>query len=123
MFNPKLACHYATRQLFPTLSNTIYSPFPYLYIATLSITYYPYCTVSPNTTPQPVYPSIQVLGPYTFTIGDTSDFSEYISGGIVTQVKMPSKVNFVCTFPTYFFFLIYSNILHSLPNLCYTSSS
>lgn len=38
---------------------------------------------------------IKVLGPYTFSIGDTSNFSEYIRGGIVKQVKMPKKVSFL----------------------------
>jgi ubiquitin-activating enzyme E1 len=38
---------------------------------------------------------ISVKGPYTFTIGDTSTFSEYISGGIFTQVKMPKIIDFV----------------------------
>ena len=37
---------------------------------------------------------ISVLGPYTFSIGDTSAFGEYISGGIVTQVKMPKTISF-----------------------------
>lgn len=37
---------------------------------------------------------IKVLGPYTFSIGDTTNFSKYIRGGIVTQVKMPKKINF-----------------------------
>lgn len=37
---------------------------------------------------------ISVLGPYTFSIGDTSQFGEYISGGIATQVKMPKVVTF-----------------------------
>ncbi|KAK7794144.1 hypothetical protein R5R35_012527 [Gryllus longicercus] len=37
---------------------------------------------------------IRVLGPYTFSIGDTSKYAEYIRGGIVTQVKMPKVVNF-----------------------------
>ncbi|XP_055854028.1 ubiquitin-like modifier-activating enzyme 1 [Episyrphus balteatus] len=37
---------------------------------------------------------INVLGPYTFSIGDTSANSEYIRGGIVTQVKMPKTVDF-----------------------------
>lgn len=37
---------------------------------------------------------IRVLGPYTFSIGDTSAYSEYIRGGIVTQVKMPKVVHF-----------------------------
>ncbi|XP_077980547.1 ubiquitin-like modifier-activating enzyme 1 [Glandiceps talaboti] len=37
---------------------------------------------------------IKVLGPYTFSIGDTSDLSDYARGGIVTQVKMPTSVSF-----------------------------
>lgn len=37
---------------------------------------------------------ISVLGPYTFSIGDTSKFSEYKTGGIVTQVKMPKTISF-----------------------------
>lgn len=37
---------------------------------------------------------IKVLGPYTFSIGDTSDFSDYIRGGIVMQVKVPKIVKF-----------------------------
>ncbi|CAL7947644.1 unnamed protein product [Xylocopa violacea] len=37
---------------------------------------------------------IKVLGPYTFSIGDTSKYTEYIRGGIVTQVKMPKILNF-----------------------------
>ncbi|XP_058570974.1 ubiquitin-like modifier-activating enzyme 1 isoform X3 [Neofelis nebulosa] len=37
---------------------------------------------------------IKVLGPYTFSICDTSNFSEYIQGGIVRQVKVPKKISF-----------------------------
>ncbi|KAL4712066.1 hypothetical protein ACJJTC_005302, partial [Scirpophaga incertulas] len=37
---------------------------------------------------------IKVLGPYTFSIGDTTNFSKYKRGGIVTQVKMPKKIQF-----------------------------
>lgn len=37
---------------------------------------------------------IKVLGPYTFSIDDTSNFNEYIRGGIVTQVKVPQTVSF-----------------------------
>lgn len=37
---------------------------------------------------------IKVLGPYTFSIGDTTKYSEYIRGGIVTQVKMPKILEF-----------------------------
>lgn len=38
---------------------------------------------------------ISVKGPYTFSIGDTSDLGEYISGGIFSQVKMPKIIGFV----------------------------
>lgn len=38
---------------------------------------------------------IKYLGPYTFSIGDTSQFSEYIRGGIAKQVKMPKTVKFL----------------------------
>ena len=41
---------------------------------------------------------IKVLGPYTFSIGDTSSFSDYVSGGIVAQVKMPKTIKFVSSF-------------------------
>ncbi|XP_043936660.1 ubiquitin-like modifier-activating enzyme 1 [Protopterus annectens] len=37
---------------------------------------------------------IKVLGPYTFSICDTSAFSDYVRSGIVSQVKMPKKINF-----------------------------
>lgn len=37
---------------------------------------------------------IKVLGPYTFSIGDTSKFGEYVTGGISTQVKMPKTISF-----------------------------
>ena len=36
----------------------------------------------------------QVLGPYTFRIGDTSSFGAYTKGGISTQVKVPVEVDF-----------------------------
>ena len=38
---------------------------------------------------------ITVKGPYTFSIGDTSGLSEYKTGGIFTQVKMPKILQFV----------------------------
>lgn len=38
---------------------------------------------------------VTVKGPYTFSIGDTSSLSDYLSGGIFTQVKMPKIVEFV----------------------------
>ncbi|XP_041348833.1 ubiquitin-like modifier-activating enzyme 1 [Gigantopelta aegis] len=37
---------------------------------------------------------IKVLGPYTFSIGDTTRFSDYLRGGIVTKVKMPKTIKF-----------------------------
>ncbi|XP_028146852.1 ubiquitin-like modifier-activating enzyme 1 [Diabrotica virgifera virgifera] len=37
---------------------------------------------------------IKVLGPYTFSIGDTTKFSKYTRGGIVSQVKMPKHLEF-----------------------------
>lgn len=37
---------------------------------------------------------VKVLGPYTFTVGDTTNFSEYVRGGTATQVKMPKVVSF-----------------------------
>jgi len=39
---------------------------------------------------------ISVKGPYTFTIGDTTGFGNYLGGGIFTQVKMPMIIEFVC---------------------------
>lgn len=38
---------------------------------------------------------VTVKGPYTFSIGDTSSFGEYKTGGIFTQVKMPKILEFV----------------------------
>uniref|UniRef100_A0A8U7NXR6 E1 ubiquitin-activating enzyme n=1 Tax=Corvus moneduloides TaxID=1196302 RepID=A0A8U7NXR6_CORMO len=37
---------------------------------------------------------IRVLGPYTFSIGDTSGYGDYVRGGIVSQVKMPKHIHF-----------------------------
>jgi len=37
---------------------------------------------------------IKVLGPYTFSIGDTTDLTDYVSGGIVTEVRMPKVLKF-----------------------------
>ncbi|OZJ02072.1 Ubiquitin-activating enzyme E1 1 [Bifiguratus adelaidae] len=37
---------------------------------------------------------VKVLGPYTFSIGDTSAFAKYQRGGIFTQVKVPQIVQF-----------------------------
>jgi len=38
---------------------------------------------------------LQVLGPYTFSIGDTSALSDYVRGGIATQTKQPKDISFV----------------------------
>ena len=37
---------------------------------------------------------VEVLGPYSFSIGDTRGLGEYVRGGIATQVKMPKAVKF-----------------------------
>lgn len=37
---------------------------------------------------------IKVLGPYTFSIGDTSEFGAYVRGGVATQIKMPIQITF-----------------------------
>ncbi|CAH1179580.1 unnamed protein product [Phaedon cochleariae] len=37
---------------------------------------------------------IKVLGPYTFSIGDTTGFTKYERGGNVSQVKMPKELHF-----------------------------
>ncbi|XP_048462212.1 ubiquitin-like modifier-activating enzyme 1 [Rhincodon typus] len=37
---------------------------------------------------------VQVNDPYSFFIGDTSDFSNYEQGGVVTEVKMPQTLTF-----------------------------
>ncbi|PVU87282.1 hypothetical protein BB559_006126 [Furculomyces boomerangus] len=37
---------------------------------------------------------IRVLGPYTFSIGDTTGLGQYIVGGTFTQVKMPLQLKF-----------------------------
>lgn len=42
---------------------------------------------------------VTVKGPYTFTIGNTSDLGDYIRGGIFTQVKMPKVLEFVGYLP------------------------
>ena len=38
---------------------------------------------------------VKILGPYTFCIGDTSSYGDYVRGGVAKQVKMPQKVSFV----------------------------
>lgn len=37
---------------------------------------------------------INVIGEYTFSIGDTSQMGDYVRGGIATQVKVPISLNF-----------------------------
>ena len=37
---------------------------------------------------------IKTLGPYTFSIGDTTANTDYVRGGVVTQVKMPKSIHF-----------------------------
>ncbi|KAK7060226.1 E1 ubiquitin-activating protein [Paramarasmius palmivorus] len=37
---------------------------------------------------------VSVKGPYTFSIGDTSNLGDYKTGGIFTQVKMPKMIDF-----------------------------
>jgi len=37
---------------------------------------------------------VKVLGPYTFSVGDTSNFSDYERGGVITQVKQPKDISF-----------------------------
>jgi len=41
---------------------------------------------------------VTVKGPYTFAIGDTSGLSDYKTGGIFTQVKMPKILDYVRSF-------------------------
>lgn len=38
---------------------------------------------------------VKVTGPCQFSIGDTTGFSDYLTGGLVTQVKQPKTINFV----------------------------
>lgn len=44
---------------------------------------------------------IKVTGPCQFSISDTTGFSDYLNGGVVTQVKQPKIINFVCFFNFY----------------------
>eukprot|EP00048_Salpingoeca_helianthica_P014885 m.224042 g.224042 ORF g.224042 m.224042 type:complete len:1016 (-) comp16384_c0_seq1:92-3139(-) len=37
---------------------------------------------------------IKYIGPYSFSIGDITGYSEYVRGGRVTQVKMPKTITF-----------------------------
>jgi len=38
---------------------------------------------------------VKVLGPYTFSIGDTTSYGSYHSGGIFRQIKPPKTLKFV----------------------------
>lgn len=46
---------------------------------------------------------VKVLGPYTFSIGDTSDLGNYVRGGLFQQVKMPKQVDFVSNLFDFYF--------------------
>ena len=35
-----------------------------------------------------------MLDPFKFSVGDTSGFSDYVRGGVVTQIKAPTKMSF-----------------------------
>jgi len=37
---------------------------------------------------------VEVKGPYDFSIGDTSNFSDYIKGGFIQQIKQPKTFHF-----------------------------
>jgi len=39
--------------------------------------------------------TITVKGPFTFSIGDTTGFGDYIKGGFIEQVKQPTHLKFV----------------------------
>jgi ubiquitin-activating enzyme E1 len=38
---------------------------------------------------------VKYLGPYTFSIGDTTNLGTYVSGGLFNQVKVPVPIQFV----------------------------
>ncbi len=57
---------------------------------------------------------IKVLGPYTFSIGDTTGFQSYKAGGIFTQVKQPKVYAFVCFFSFIYIFYTTLYIIHFL---------
>jgi len=38
---------------------------------------------------------VTVIGPYTFSIGDTSGFGDYVKGGVALQVKKPKVLKFL----------------------------
>ena len=46
-------------------------------------------------------------GPYTFSIGDTTGFSDYVKGGVAVQVKMPRTFKFVRNIIYLFIYLMF----------------
>ena len=52
-----------------------------------------------------------VLGPFTFSIGDTREFNDYIRGGVAIQVKKPKAINFVSHL-VYYFILFYCALIY-----------
>lgn len=55
---------------------------------------------------------VKVTGPCQFSIGDTTVFSDYLTGGLVTQVKQPKIINFVSFFCLFNFFTINDLLCH-----------
>lgn len=53
-------------------------------------------------------------GPYTFSIGDASAYSPYVSGGIFTQFKMPKTINFVRLLLSAHFIFSFHWLKHSI---------
>ena len=64
---------------------------------------------------------VKVLGPYTFSIGDTTALTPYKSGGIVVQVKQPKRLKFVSVlfsiFSTFFLLSFPSSLYEAHPSL------
>ena len=52
-----------------------------------------------------------ILDPYSFSIGDTREFSDYIRGGVAIQVKKPKAINFVSHL-VYYFILFYCVLIY-----------
>jgi ubiquitin-activating enzyme E1 len=50
--------------------------------------------LGPDDNPEEKAKKVSVLGPYTFSIGDTAGLSPYTGGGVATQIKMPVSVDF-----------------------------
>ena len=57
-------------------------------------------------------------GPYTFTIGDTSNMSQYVQGGLFKQVKMPVIIDFVGIFVLNFHRHVLTRFIMRLRNPC-----